>query len=80
MLVIYHQPFQPHPVERTVLASIDSSLYHLQCHHCALNATILALVPRLGLDCPSTSTGSSIALVPRLGLYLAVSTSIGQTH
>ncbi len=34
------------------------SLYHLQCHHCALNTTILALVPWLGLDCPSTSTGS----------------------
>ncbi len=34
------------------------SLYHLQCHHCVLNTTILALVPRLGLDCPSTTTGS----------------------
>ncbi len=54
--------------------------------------TLIALVPRLGLHCPSTSTGSSfshlnltwsdalIALVPRLGLHVAISTSPGQTH
>jgi len=29
MLVIYHQPSQPHPVKRTVLVSIDSHVIAL---------------------------------------------------
>ena len=81
MLLIYRQPSQPLPGQRTVLIIFYQQTTQPlpgQTHCASLAASIvcIAILQRLHFALSTTI----LDLVPQLGIGLAVSTSPGQTH